>query len=162
MKVSKVIAKIEKRLGQKGIVTRRGHKFFVQHEGYVASFYGTDDGCSGHFCDRMTPEELDASSFHVRSENDHTDLQTDYFAGSYLSNASQMVDWLSPPGSKFGVGQLVRAKDTKRMKRYGLTGQTGIVIEAGRNKSSKVKWTNPSIPNFGHLADRDLELLSAG
>jgi len=161
MKVSKVIAKIEKRLGQKGIVTRQGSKFYIQHGGYVASFYGSDDGLSGPCNDDKSIEELDASSFHVRRENDHTDLHTDYFAGTYLDNASQMVDWISPPGSKFAVGQLVRAKSNKRMTRYSLAGDVGIVTNTG-NKSCKVQWTADPARNTGFLADRDLELLSAG
>jgi hypothetical protein len=161
MKVSKVIAKVEKRLGQKGIVTRQGSKFYIQHGGYVASFYGSDDGLSGPCNDDKSIEELDASSFHVRRENDHTDLHTDYFAGTYLDNASQMVDWISPPGSKFAVGQLVRAKSNKRMTRYSLAGDVGIVTNTG-NKSCKVQWTADPARNTGFLADRDLELLSAG
>lgn len=162
MKVSKVIAKVEKRLGQKGIVTRQGSKFYIQHGGYVASFYGSDDGLSGPCNDDKSTEELDASSFHVRRENDHTDLHTDYFAGTYLDNASQMVDWISPPGSKFAVGQLVRAKDNKRMGRYRLAGDVGIVTSVGNNKCCKVQWTADPARNTGFLSDRDLELLSAG
>jgi len=162
MKVSKVIAKIEKRLGQKGIVTRQGSKFYVQHGGYVASFYGSFDGLSGGgINDDKSTAELDASSFHVRRENDHTDLHTDYFAGSYLDNATQMIDWIDPPGSKFKVGQLVRAKGNKRMERYRLAGDTGIVTNTG-NKSCKIQWTTDPARNAGYIADRDLELLSAG
>ena len=161
MKVSKVIAKIEKRLGQKGIVTRQGSKFYVQHEGYVASFYGSFDGLSGGgINDDKSTAELDAGSFHVRRENDHTDLHTDYFAGHYLDNATQMIDWIDPPGSKFKVGQLVRAKNNKRMDRYRLVGNTGIVTNTG-NKSCKIQWTTHT-RNYGYIADRDLELLSAG
>ena len=162
MKVSKVIAKVEKRLGQKGIVTRQGSKFYIQHGGYVASFYGSVDGLSGGgINDDKSTAELDASSFHVRRENDHTDLHTDYFAGHYLDNATQMIDWIDPPGSKFKVGQLVRAKNNKRMNRYRLAGDTGIVTNTG-NKSCKVQWTADPARNTGFLADRDLELLSAG
>jgi hypothetical protein len=139
MKVSKVIAKIEKRLGQKGIVTRQGSKFYIQHGGYVASFYGSFDGLSGGgINDDKSTAELDAS----------------------LDNATQMIDWIDPPGSKFKVGQLVRAKNNKRMDRYRLAGNTGIVTNTA-NKSCKVEWTTHA-RNYGYIADRDLELLSAG
>ncbi len=163
MKVSKVIAKVEKRLGQKGIVTRQGSRFYIQHGGYVASFYGSVDGLSGGgINDDKSTDELDARSFHVRRENDHTDLHTDYFAGTYLDNASQMVDWISPPGSKFAVGQLVRAKNNKRMTRHSLAGDVGIVTNIGKSKCCKVQWTADPARNTGFLSDRDLELLSAG
>ena len=161
MKVSKVIAKIEKRLGKKGIVHRDGGRFFFSHGDYVASFRGSDDGLSGPSTASLTGDQLDASGFHVRRHNDHTDLHTDYFAGSYLDNATQMIDWVSPPGSKFKVGQLVRAKSNKRMERYRLAGDTGIVTNTG-NKSCKIQWTTDPARNAGYIADRDLELLSAG
>ena len=125
-KLEKVIKKIEKRLGVKGCVNISNHgvgKAWVQHENHVLSFWtknGEDDHC--HL-------------WHVRHVSDHSDVQTDYFAGSHYSNLTQALGVLKPPPSKFKKGDVVFFKPTKKNARYR-RGGTGIVLTDKENADS--------------------------
>ena len=114
MKLESVIKKIKKRMPNV-VVHTDGRKHWFAYEGKIASFYAC--------------EHRGASSFHIRRENDHSDMMTDYFAGSFYDNATQMVNALCPPKPKFPVGSLVKYKDNKRTYRYGNTGRMGLVTQ---------------------------------
>ena len=115
MKLASAIKKIEKRLG-KGCVHVDGRKAWVHHNGQVLSFWV--NGGDENYC----------SSWHTRRENDHSDIQTDYFAGTYHDNLTQALRWLKPPPSKFKKGDSVKFKDTKKNVRWRRAGKVGIVI----------------------------------
>ena len=122
MKLESAIKKIEKRLG-KGCVDISDRKAWVEHEGTILSFWvknGGEDHCHG---------------WHTRRHNDHSDLMTDYFAGTYHSNLTQALSWLKPPPSKFKKGDVVFFKPTKKNARWGRSG-TGIVITDKENADS--------------------------
>lgn len=118
MKLESVIKKIKKRMPgvtihTKGAVGRGSAKHWFAYEGKIASF----SSC----------EYRGASSFHIRRENDHSDMMTDYFAGSFYDNVTQMINTLCPPPAKFPIGSLLKGKDNKRANRLGIAGRVGIV-----------------------------------
>ena len=122
MKLASAIKKIEKRLG-KGCVDISDRKAWVEHEGNILSFWiqnGGEDHCHG---------------WHTRRHNDHSDLMTDYFAGTYHDNLTQALSWLKPPPSKFKKGDVVFFKPTKKNARYR-RGGTGIVLTDKENADS--------------------------
>jgi len=122
MKLENAIKKIEKRLG-KGCVDISDRKAWVEHEGTILSFWvknGGEDHCHG---------------WHTRRHNDHSDLMTDYFAGTFHNNLTQALSWLKPPPSKFKKGDVVFFKPTKKNARWRRSG-TGIVITDKENADS--------------------------
>jgi len=122
MKLESAIKKIEKRLG-KGCVDISDRKAWVEHEGNILSFWvknGREDHCHG---------------WHTRRHDDHSDLMTDYFAGTFHDNLTQALSWLKPPPSKFKKGDVVFFKPTKKNARWRRSG-TGIVITDKENADS--------------------------
>jgi hypothetical protein len=120
--------------------------------------------------DYRDPEsELRVSSFHTKGVGQESDPQTDYFPGTYWSNATQLIDRLSPPPSKFTPGVLVRGKaENKRAKRHGYAGKTALVTAAsGKYMSLQFvndSWVDDTAANSwrGQLTypTRDFELVS--
>ena len=122
MKLESAIKKIEKRLG-KGCVDISDRKAWVSHGGNILSFWvknGREDHCHG---------------WHTRRHDDHSDLMTDYFAGTFHDNLTQALSWLKPPPSKFKKGDVVFFKPTKKNARWRRSG-TGIVITDKENADS--------------------------
>ena len=155
--------RFEKKLAKLGLEVQEGYngKFYVEHKGNVASWryenaWGEVDG-------RYQEIEgvQEARGFHIRREDDHTDLMTDYFAGYFLDNATQFCNALVPPPAKFPVGSLVRGKDNKRANRQGYAGLTGLLVEAGGDKYCRVNWIGREPSNYNSYPERDLELISA-
>ena len=113
--------------------------------GYVASF-------NTGYGDRAT-------GFHVRREDDHSDSMTDYFAGSFYNNCTQMLNAIDPPPPKFSEGTLVRGKNNKRANRLGVAGRTGLVT-----KVNSYRCYNLLMSDTGQLErysyERDLEAIS--
>ena len=150
MELNKAIKKIEKYLGvkvdQPDEVDGRG-RFYVDVDGYVGSFlaskkWGTED-------------EYEASNWHVRHANDHSDSQSDYFAGSYRDNCSQWLHALKAPEPKFPVGCLVQGKDNKRATRQGYAGKVGLVMATGSYPT--VHWTGEEPNRYNNsYPERDL------
>ena len=107
MKVRNAIKKVKSHFKKQGIdieVKLVGHRWTFQHDGYVGSFLA--NGC-GSDDDQM---DAAAHNFHVRAVNDHSDLMTDYHAGSFRDNITPVCESLLPPAPKFPVGSLVRGK----------------------------------------------------
>ncbi len=150
MELNKAIKKIEKYLGvkvdQPDEVDGRG-RFYVDVDGYVGSFlaskkWGTED-------------EYEASNWHVRHADDHSDSQSDYFAGSYRDNCSQWLHALKAPEPKFPVGCLVQGKDNKRATRQGYAGKVGLVVATGSYPT--VHWTGEEPNRYNNsYPERDL------
>ena len=161
MKVKAVIKKIKTHFKKQGIdidVQLVGHRWSFEHNGYVGSFLA-NGRC--HDEDQMDAE---AHNFHVRAVNDHSDLHTDYFAGSFRDNATQMIHSLLPPPSKFKAGQLVKGKDNKRATRHGYAGLTGLVTDTGTGGYVFIEWMGANAPKKTtykvSYPERDLVLLS--
>jgi len=161
MKVKAVIKKIKTHFKKQGIdieVTHDGGRWSFEHNGWVGSFLA--NGVASN-----DPQALEASAcnFHVRGVNDHSCLYSDYHAGSYRDNATQMIHSLLPPAPKFTPGQLVMGKDNKRATRQGYAGLTGLVTDTGAGGYTIVEWIGPNTPKTTYKVsypERDLELIS--
>ncbi len=95
-------------------------------------------------------------SFHVRQVDDVSHPQSDYFAGFYVDNITQALEFIKPPPPKFPVGTLVRGKQTKRAIRHGFNGKVGIIGTVG-TKTSHVYFDGSHLQRA--VASRDLELV---
>ena len=161
MKVRNAIKKVKSHFAKQGIdidVQLIGHRWTFVHNGYVGSFLA-NGACTDE--DQM---DADAHNFHVRRENDHSCLYSDYHAGSFRDNITQVCESLLPPAPKFAVGSLVRGKQNKRAMRQGYAGKVGLVVPNGTGSSryAKVAWVGEAQPKWGWATypERDLELAS--
>ena len=131
MKYKSFINKLKKRLGTKDLdITTdeygvNGRREWLVYEDTVARWHVERE-------DYRDPEsELRVSSFHTKGIHQESDPHTDYFPGTYWSNATQLIDRLVPPPPKFTPGALVRGKpENKRAKRHGYAGKTALVMGA--------------------------------
>ena len=131
MKHSSVIKKVEKRLGKKGVVRKMGHRWGFKHDGTIGSWMLSNCSC-GDTVDKNCTGKCDtnyASNWHVRSDDDISDPYTDYYAGSFRDNITQVLDSICPLPSKFLLGALVVFKENKRQIRHGNAGKVGIILE---------------------------------
>ena len=141
MKLESVIKKIQKRMPGVTVHTD-GRKHWFAYEGKIASFYAC--------------EYRGTSSFHIRREDDHSDSMTDYFAGSFYDNATQMINTLCPPPPKFPVGSLVKYKNNKRTNRYGNVGRVGLVTQISAYGAYKMLMSDTGSEEL-YSYERDLE-----
>ena len=160
MKVRNAIKKVKSHFAKQGIeidVQLNGGRWTFVHKGYVGSFLA-NGACSGE--DEMDRE---ACNFHVRRENDVSCLYSDYHAGSFRDNITQVCESLLPSPPKFPVGSLVRGKQNKRAMRQGYAGKVGLVVPntfKGNSSYTKVAWVGEDPPEWGWTTypERDLEL----
>jgi len=124
----KAVKKVEKALGVK--VEKMGHRWGCVYDGQVISWISSPGWKREG--DRIVDGPLEASNWHIRNIDDHTDSMVDYFAGSFRDNLTQLINAVKPPEPKYPVGTLVRGKDNKRAKRQGYAGRLGIVTNAGQ------------------------------
>jgi len=161
MKVRNAIKKVKSHFAKQGIdidVQLIGHRWSFQHNGYVGSFLANG---------RCTDEEqmdADAHNFHVRGVNDHSCLYSDYHAGSFRDNITQVCESLLPSPAKYPVGSLVRGRNNKRAMRQGYAGLVGLVTKAGPGGYIFVDWVGSGPPRRStypvSYPERDLELAS--
>ena len=153
MKLGKAITKVEKALDIK--LTKSGNStYYGEYGGYVISFFGNGG-------DNMDNEAI---CLKVRSVGDQDDLYSDYHAGHFVDNITQLIHSVKPPESKYKAGVLVRGKSNKRATRQGYAGKIGLVTEAS-NKYVHVRWigeTDAEVRYRYNMAypERDLELVS--
>ena len=157
MKVRNAIKKVKTYFAKQGIeidVQLSGGRWTFVHNGYVGSFLA-NGACSGE--DEMDRE---ACNFHVRRESDVSCLYSDYHAGSFRDNITQVCESLLPSPPKFVAGSLVRGKQNKRAMRQGYAGRVGLVMPEGGNGYVRVAWTGAT-PNHRGIwptyPERDLE-----
>ena len=137
MKVKSAIKKIEAYLNVKVEQVDGRSRFWFAYEGYVGSF-------------------LPNGSYPA---DDHSDSQSDYFAGSFRSNLTQLLHSLKSPPCKYSCGMLVRGKQNKRAKRYGFAGLTGLVTKESSDSCS-INWLGVERKD-DYVSTRDLEVISA-
>lgn len=152
MKVKTAIKKIEKYLGVK--VEYVGHRYTFQYEDQVGSFL--PNGHAGGMGKEAM--EAEACNWHRRRYDDHSDSMSDYFAGSFRDNVTQLLHSMKPPPCKFRAGQLVRGKNTKRAIRHQFADKTGLVTKE-TGDSCTVQWIGETTTQ-GYISTRDLELVS--
>ena len=156
MKATSAINKIKKRLGidvtdDVNTVlngTAAARKVVIPWKGRVLSFY------IDHSYELKTAK---ISLVHVRRENDHSDLMSDYHAGSFCQNLTQALDYIEPPDPKFPAGTLVRVKQTKRAVRWNINGVTGLVVEAGPHNVKILRNNDGTMT--GWIRNNDVELV---
>ena len=151
MKFDKFVKKVESYLG---VEVQEGYNgnYWFQYGNQVGSFYREERWDD--------PGVYEARGFHCRREDDHSDAMTDYFAGYFLSNGTQLLHTMKAPKPKFPVGTLVRGKQNKRAIRQGYAGKTGLVMETGTYL--KIDWLGEEKPRYSTTyPQRDIELVSA-
>lgn len=159
MKVKAAIKKVKSHFAKQGIdieVQLVHHRWSFQHNNYVGSFLA-NGRCTDE--DQMDAE---AHNFHVRRCDDHSDLQSDYHAGTFRDNITQVCESLLPPAPKYPAGSLVRGKQNKRAIRQGYAGKVGLVVPNLGSRYAKVAWIGETEPKWGWATypERDLELAS--
>jgi len=158
MKAKSAINKIKKRLGVdvtddvNAVLngTAAARKVVIPWKGRVLSFY------IDHSYELKTAK---ISLIHVRRENDHSDLMSDYHAGSFYPNLTQALDYIEPPDPKFPTGTLVRVKPTKRAVRWNIAGVSGLVVEAGPHSVKIMSNSSGSVTSW--IRNNDVELVQA-
>ena len=152
MKHETVVKKVIARLGVNPEEGYNG-KWYAEYNGKIISWYAKEAW--------NEPGVLEATLFHVRSVGDETCLQTDYFAGSFRDNATQMINSVCPPPNKYPVGCLVRGKYNKRAIRCGYAGFVGLVTKDSSGGYAYVKWHGVgTVADAMSYSERDLELVS--
>lgn len=163
MKVKAAIKKTKAYFKKQGIdievhsPTNGGHRWWFQHGNEIGSW-----SVNGMHADDPNALEGDCCLFHRRRADDHDDLMSDYHAGSFRDNLTQVLHSILPPPPKFTPGQLVRGKSNKRATRHGFAGRVGLVMPSGGGGYIKVAWHGESQPRYGwpSISDRDVELIS--
>jgi len=144
----KLIAKVERALG-KGSVHMKGGRYCAIHNGMIISWLLNGNG----------PETC---NYHVQRENDRSDPYTDYFAGHFVDNPTQLLNAVCPPKPKFSEGDMVRFKNNKRQVRHGDAGKIGVVTCI---MTYNTPYYTVLVPADGiarlDTAQRDLELVAA-
>ena len=151
MKVKAVNKKVEKALGVKVNHPEDGYgSYWVHYENHILSWHSNGVG----------ELESQATGYHIRREDDHSEPQTDYFAGYFVDNPTQMIHAVKPPPPKFKLGALIRFRDNKRSQRWGVEGKMGIVTEANGGGMCKVRLNDGSAANYGlsNYHERDMEI----
>ena len=160
MKVRNAIKKVKSHFAKQGIeidVQLVGHRWTFVHNGYVGSFLANGA------CTDENQLDAEAHNFHVRRESDVSCLYSDYHAGSFRDNITQVCERLLPSPPKYPVGSLVRGKQNKRAMRQGYAGKVGLVVPntfKGNSSYTKVAWVGEEQPQWGWATypERDLEL----
>ena len=146
----KAVKKVEKALGVK--VEQMGHRWGCVYDGQVISWISSPRWDN--------KDVLEASNWHIRRVDDHSDSMVDYFAGSHRDNLTQLIHAVKPPEPKFPVGSLVQGKENKRAQRQGYASRLAIVTEAGQYMY--LKWVSGDDDRYRiSYPERDFQLASA-
>ena len=155
MKLASAIKKINARAKIVGLdveITQQDQQAqtYVRFEGsnQVISFYSSRN---------------DEDAIHlikVTRDGDVTDIQSDYFAGSFVDNITQALNWCAPLPPKYPAGSLVRFKENKRNGRAKLTGIVALVMEAKTGGNYKVQYAGQKDRYHPYFSERDLERVS--
>lgn len=144
MKALSAVKKAERYLGVS--VVKDGQRYNFEYDGKICSFRENSDGS--------------ASNFHVRNKGDVSCLQSDYFAGYFLKNMTQLLHACKDPEPKYPPGSLVGVKDTKRARRDGIFGKTGLVVDVTKYGCYHIQWVGDEHISVYHY-ERDLCLQDA-
>jgi len=163
MKLQAALKKINARAKKVGVEVKislqdensHRHEAYVHFEGsnQTISFYTSRNG------------KDDIHLIKVTRDGDVSDPHTDYFAGSFVDNLTQALNWVAPLPPKYRVGSIVRFKDNKRNGRWKLTGQVAMVTAANNGGSYQVQFADAEtghgpVNYLSTYSERDLELLS--
>ena len=164
MKLQATIKKIKQRAKIVGLKVdiheeKRKHDsaFNVRFENSkkVISFYSGRD-----YSDDVDGEDA-THLIKVTRDGDVSDIHTDYFAGSFVDNITQALNWVAPLPAKYPVGSLVRFKQNKRNARASLAGKVRLVTEAADGGNYKLLNPTPQTHVYSpYYSERDLEFVS--
>jgi hypothetical protein len=143
----KAVKKVEKALGVK--MEKTGSRWACVYDGYVLSWIASP-GWKAEGDTLVEDGVLEASNWHIRKEDDHSDSMTDYYAGSFMDNVTQLINYVKPPAPKFELGALVKGKDNKRANRQGYANKLGVVTRNGRYMG--VEWVDSGLKNYASWA----------
>ena len=157
MKLQAALKKINARAKKVGLNVdiqedKRAHdsQYYIRFEGskQVISFYSK---CNG---------EDSIMLIKVTRDGDVSDSQTDYFAGSFVDNITQALNWIVPLPAKYPAGSLVRFKDNKRNTRWKLAGQVALVTNAGNGGNYQLQYPGQPERYGATYSERDLEFVN--
>ena len=156
MELSKALKKIEKYFDGKIEIHQENNggkfcKYYFCYKGKVASFltqpYWRDSS------------KLEVLNFHIRQENDHSDISVDYFAGYFCDNLLQLLHAMKPPASKFEVGDLVMFKSSKRCQRKYVPGKMCLIkSEASWKRYYNLIAVENNQKIYSNVLERDIML----
>ena len=149
----KAVKKVEKALGVK--MEKTGSRWACVYDGYVLSWIASP-GWKAEGDTLVEDGVLEAGNWHIRKENDHSDSMTDYFAGSFFDNVTQLINYVKPPEPKFELGALVKGKDNKRANRQGYASRIGVVTRAGRYMG--IQWIGDEKAHWSSYPQNDFVL----
>lgn len=158
MKLQAALKKINDRAKKVGVevdITKSGKthniQYYICFEGskQFISFYNSTDGCDDSIC-----------LVKVTRNGDVSDPHTDYFAGSFVDNITQALNWVAPLPAKYPAGSLVRFKDNKRNTRWKLAGTVALVINAGNGGNYQLQYPGQPGQYAPTYSERDLELVN--
>jgi len=161
MKLQAALKKINARAKKVGVevtITHQDenshrHQIYVRFEGskQTISFYANHSN-------RVTSG--DVHLIQVTRDGDVSDPHTDYFAGSFVDNITQALNWVAPLPPKYRVGSLVRFKDNKRNTRWKIAGQVALVVVAGNAGNYQLQYPGQPERYGATHTERDLELVN--
>ena len=150
----KALKKVEKALDVK-VELVGNTRYGCTYEGYVLSWLVSRQWKVEN--DKIEEDgPLEAHNWHIRKENDHSDSMTDYYAGSFFDNVTQLINYVKPPAPKFELGALVKGKDNKRASRQGYAAKVGIVVRAGRYMG--IQWVGDEKAHWSSYPQNDFIL----
>ena len=157
MKLASAIKKINARAKKVGIEVNiredkrtndSSYSIRFENSNQVISFYSSRNGNDNIHLIKVT------------RDGDVSDIQSDYFAGSFVDNITQALNWIAPLPPKYPAGSLVRFKENKRNGRAKLTGIVGLVMEAATGGNYKVQYAGQPDRYHPYFSERDLERIS--
>ena len=153
----KAVKKVEKALGVK--VELIGNcRYGCTYDGFVLSWL-VQRKWRTEGTKILKDGPLEASNWHIRHEDDHSDSMVDYFAGSYRDNVTQLIQTVKPSPPKFPIGSLVQGKENKRAKRHGYARRLAIVTEASGGYMY-LSWTSGKKDSYRKCyPERDFQLV---
>lgn len=157
MKLQSAIKKINDRAKKVGVEVAIHENKRSHDSSYSIRFKGSNQTIS--FYSKCNGED-NIHLIQVTRDGDVSDPHTDYFAGSFVDNITQALNWIVPLPAKYPAGSLVRFKDNKRNTRWKLVGTLALVTNAGNGGNYQLQY--PGAPErYGRTwSERDLELVS--
>ena len=156
MKNESFVKKLKKRIPGIEVIEDDNYGWSATHEGTLLTW-------------RTQPkwddkEVIEAAGFHTQGVDQESDPYTDYYPGTFWDNGTQAIDRLSPPPNKFKAGQLVRAKDNKRAKRWGYAGKTALITKAPTGDMATMQFVGKDAIEYkshnNYYPTRDFDLVS--
>ena len=161
MKLQAALKKINARAKKVGVEVKISHQDENSHRHQVyVRFEGSNQTISFYANRSNRVTSGDVHLIQVTRDGDVSDPHTDYFAGSFVDNITQALNWVAPLPAKYPAGSLVRFKDNKRNTRWKIAGVLALVTNAGSGGNYQLKYPGQPERYGTTYSERDLELVS--